>query len=394
MSGFVAHGRTDPGRVREQNEDAFRVSQLPDGSTLLVVCDGMGGHGGGQLASAAAVERICRSVAEAPAGQDARRVLYDALVQAHAAVLSAAASMGDSQMGTTAVVAWVRGAQCFVGYVGDSRLYQLRNGAVVERTRDHTRVELLVQAGQLTPEQAREHPDAHVLARTIGAAVAAGTLNPEVWREPLALQPGDGLLLCSDGLHDYLQDAELFGLGEKLDVKAAVDRFVSEANQRGGADNITVALGIFGDTALRRHAPPARTILDLPSVPASPGVPAAAPAPAATGRTPAWLVPAVVAGVVALVLGALGGWLVRGKASAQAAPPIPTVSVDAGTPDAGAPAAAADAPDAGEPADGGTAAAVPAPAVDAGTAAPAAKSAPKAPAKTSKSEGKQGKAKK
>lgn len=263
-------GHSDTGRQREQNEDCFRIQQRPDGSWVLVVCDGMGGHEAGEVASAVASQRIVDVLVSSPTAQPPR-ALYDALMEANQAVVETAIARGTPGMGTTAVAAWVLGDRCYVGWVGDSRLYQFRRGRLIERSRDHTRVEQMVQHGILTPEQAKQHPDAHVLLRAIGgsAGVQQG-FKPEVWNEPLELQAGDVLLLCSDGLYDLIEDAELYPLIERRDCLNAVDTLIRAANARGGTDNITAILLVAGqpDVPAMGSAPPSALRRDtIPEAP-------------------------------------------------------------------------------------------------------------------------------
>lgn len=240
------HGGSDVGRQRQQNEDCFRVVQRADGSWVLVVCDGMGGHEAGEVASAVASQRIVEVLASS-APVEPPRALYDALMEANRAVLETARARGTPSMGTTAVAAWVLETRCYVGWVGDSRLYHFRQGQVIERSRDHTRVEQMVQHGILTPEQAKLHPDAHVLLRALGGSAGAHQdFRPEVWNEPLELRSGDVVLLCSDGLYDLIEDAELYPLMERRDAQGAVDTLIRTANERGGNDNITAVLLVVG----------------------------------------------------------------------------------------------------------------------------------------------------
>ncbi|QSQ19578.1 protein phosphatase 2C domain-containing protein [Pyxidicoccus parkwayensis] len=241
-------GHSDTGRQRQQNEDCFRVQQRADGSWVLVVCDGMGGHEAGEVASAVASQRILEVLASSSPAQPPR-ALYDALVEANRAVVETALARGTPGMGTTAVAAWVLGARCYVGWVGDSRLYQFRQGRLIERSRDHTRVEQMVQHGILTPEQAKQHPDAHVLLRALGGSAGVQQdFRPEVWNEPLELLAGDVVLLCSDGLYDLIEDTELYPLIERRDCLSAVDSLIREANARGGTDNITAVLLVAGQS--------------------------------------------------------------------------------------------------------------------------------------------------
>ncbi|MFY0569620.1 protein phosphatase 2C domain-containing protein [Archangium lansingense] len=248
------HGSSDVGRQRAQNEDSFRVAAQPDGSRLLVVCDGMGGHEAGEVASQVASDRIVEVIA-ASSPDNPPRALYQAFVEANQAVLDAALTRGAPGMGTTGVIAWVTSSRCYVGWVGDSRLYQFRAGGLIDRTRDHTRVAQMIAHGILTAEEARNHPDAHVLVQALGGSPGVQkSFKPEVWTEPLELRSGDVILLCSDGLYDFIEDHELYPLIEGRDYQDAVTRLIQTANERGGADNITVILLVAGQPEVPRTA--------------------------------------------------------------------------------------------------------------------------------------------
>jgi PPM family protein phosphatase len=233
---------TDRGRRRRRNEDAFLL--LPD-SRLFAVADGMGGHAAGNVASRMAVEVLSRSFPRAPSpairhGTLTRRLLaaFDAV---NAAILSHAAAHPEcSGMGTTlTAVAPLRGMQeCVVAHIGDSRLYRLRGGELTQITRDHTWVQQQVDAGMLTPDQARDHPLASLLHRVLGTTQVgpADTLLIDT-------QPGDLLLLCSDGLSGMVPDADLCAmLTRSLPLEQHARELVDAANARGGTDNITVLL--------------------------------------------------------------------------------------------------------------------------------------------------------
>jgi protein phosphatase len=246
------HGSTDVGRQRERNEDSFRIAAQPDGSQLLVVCDGMGGHEAGDVASQVASDRILEVVA-ASSPEDPPRAICQAFVEANQAVLEAVHTRGAKGMGTTGVLGWVVGGRCYVGWVGDSRLYQFRAGALIDRTRDHTRVAQMVSHGILTSEEARYHSDAHVLVRALGGSPGVQkSFKPEVWTDGLELRAGDVVLLCSDGLYDFIEDHELYPLIEGRDYQDAVSRLIQTANERGGADNITAILLVVGQPEVPR----------------------------------------------------------------------------------------------------------------------------------------------
>jgi serine/threonine protein phosphatase PrpC len=254
---IYVHHLSDRGLERDHNEDSVAVEELPDGSRLLVVCDGMGGHGGGEIASRIAVDTIVDHLRSRPPDLDRRHALSRTLVAAHHAVLAASRSPGGVPgMGTTAVVAWLYEDRFLPGWVGDSRWYLFRGGRRMDRSRDHTRVQEMVKLGILREDEARHHPDAHILSRAIGGTFSADAgVTPEVWNEPLDLEAGDTILLCSDGLHDLVEDEEMYPLVAGLRYEDAARRFVEVALERGGHDNVTVALAVVGAPTLPPVAP-------------------------------------------------------------------------------------------------------------------------------------------
>ncbi len=234
---------TDVGRIRDNNEDSAGHTWLPDGSLYVIVADGMGGHAAGEVASSLAV-RVSEEIVLQDPDADPRDRLHNALLEANRAILEEGASSGTRGMGTTAICAILKGNQAYVGQVGDSRCYHFRKGHKIWRSTDHTRVQMLVDEGKLTDEQARHHPEAGMLTRALGhARMADGQpLVPQVLDQPLLLEQGDTLLLCSDGLHDLLEDEEI---GRMIAGKAhdqAIADLIEAACDRGGHDNITIAL--------------------------------------------------------------------------------------------------------------------------------------------------------
>jgi PPM family protein phosphatase len=233
---------TDRGRVRRRNEDAYLV--LPE-SRLYAVADGMGGHAAGDVASRTAVNVLAESFARVPSrrimhGAMTRRLL-DAFAAANAAILSHALTQPQcAGMGTTltAVAPLDAAAQCVVAHVGDSRLYRLRAGELHQVTRDHTWVQQQVEAGILTPAEARHHPLSSLLNRVLGTQ-EVGPADSMVFDT----LPGDLLLLCSDGLTGMIDDAELATLLQRpLPLEQHARELVEAANAGGGTDNITVLL--------------------------------------------------------------------------------------------------------------------------------------------------------
>lgn len=220
---------TDRGRWREQNEDALRVGS----ASLLVVADGMGGHPCGEVASQVAAD----ATVEAVTGNG--QSLGDALAAAHAAVLRAAEDgRGAPGMGTTCVACRLRAGGLEVAWVGDSRGYLLRAGRLDPLTRDHSEVQLLVEQGALTPEQAARHPGRHMLARALGIGALE---RAEVDERTVPPASGDRVVLCSDGLTAELDDDDIAAvLARHPDDQAAADALIGAALEAGGRDNVTV----------------------------------------------------------------------------------------------------------------------------------------------------------
>lgn len=234
---------TDVGRIRDNNEDSVGSAWLDDGSLFVIVADGMGGHEAGEVASSLAV-RVTEDIVRQDPDADPRDRLHNALLEANQAILEEGSTSGTRGMGTTAIAALVKGSQVYLGQVGDSRCYQFRKGHKIWRSTDHTRVQMLVDEGKLTEDQARHHPEAGMLTRALGhARMADGQpLVPSILDEPLVLEQGDTLLLCSDGLHDLLEDHEIGQAIAGMNSEQAIERLIAAACDRGGHDNITIAI--------------------------------------------------------------------------------------------------------------------------------------------------------
>ncbi|MGI8876574.1 MAG: Stp1/IreP family PP2C-type Ser/Thr phosphatase [Egibacteraceae bacterium] len=234
---FTVHAATDKGRVREGNEDSHYA-----GSTVFAVADGMGGHVAGEVASQRALEPVEElNGSQFAAAEDAQRALVDAITQANRSVIAdAAADPGLSGMGTTLTAVMVRNGRLHLAHVGDSRAYLLRSGDVISQlTTDHTLVEQLIREGRIARDEAATHPQRSVVTRAIGVdrEVEVDSLAP------LELQPGDQVVLCSDGLTNPVGDDEIAGILEaEADGDAATSKLITMANERGGPDNITVVL--------------------------------------------------------------------------------------------------------------------------------------------------------
>lgn len=232
---------SDVGLLRKRNEDYVRVrSDSELGVTILAVADGMGGAPAGDVASAQAVETFQQRALELLAQEpdDVQHALRTAMLEANAEVLAQAQRhAGWRGMGTTLVAACVRETSAWIVNVGDSRAYHCRGEDATAITQDHSYVEEQVRAGRMTREEAARSPHRHVLTQALGGD---GPIRPDLFG-PLPLETGEGLLLCSDGLHGVLSDEAIAAQATGMPSEA-VTRLIAAANDRGGPDNITVAL--------------------------------------------------------------------------------------------------------------------------------------------------------
>ncbi len=239
MVRLLHAARTDVGMIRSGNEDNYAVNVPPNGDRgLFVVADGMGGHAAGEVASEMAVQTLERELAGLKDLDDkssGERVM-DALRMANRTIHDRTITEVDKQgMGTTASVLIVSGMRYLIGQVGDSRVYLLRDGALQQLTKDHSYVQEQVDAGFLTPEQARYHPYSNVITRCVGASP---DVQPDVYQGDVRV--GDLFLVASDGLTGMVDDRRLQMLLMSRSVpERKVHSLIAEANGRGGLDNIT-----------------------------------------------------------------------------------------------------------------------------------------------------------
>ena len=238
-------GVTDVGRVRRDNQDSFAIRLIGEEAALLVVCDGMGGARAGSVASSVAVEAFTQAVEAALAGglpEDLalrEQMLCEACRIANEKVHRLSQeNLEYDGMGTTLVAALAApGSVCFVN-VGDSRGYVLSNSSIHQVTVDHSLVQLLVERGEITPAQARVHPQKNLITRALG--VDSQVECDVIWLEPA---PGSRLLLCSDGLSNVLDDETLLSLCAGHGTPEELCRTMLELTlERGAPDNVTVVL--------------------------------------------------------------------------------------------------------------------------------------------------------
>ncbi len=247
---------SDPGCHRQLNEDSARIVLAGERGVLLVVADGMGGHKAGEVASQTAVEMIEQEYrgSRGTPGE----ALAKAFQRAHREILRLAAhDSALAGMGTTCTALAIVNRQAWAAHVGDSRLYLIRNGGIYQLSEDHTQCMELVRQGAMTLADAQKHEDRNILCRAMGTRP---NLEAVIWPEPMPVQPGDCFLLCSDGLHDLVTDAELREVAGGLDPDMACTKLIKMARERGGYDNITVLIANVPTPAMAPAMKPTRQL--------------------------------------------------------------------------------------------------------------------------------------
>ena len=233
-------GKTDIGLVRETNQDAFSFGSFDDGNCWAVVCDGMGGVSGGQVASEICVEKVSeaikRSYRKGITLSSAKNLLTTAINAANSAVFKEAQENIELKgMGTTVVAVLVLGSIAVIAHVGDSRAY-LINDEINQITKDHSFVQLLIDTGKITEEEAKVHPDRNVITRAVGIEHVV-----DVEIDIVDINDNDKLLICTDGLNGYVPDADILKIIKEYG-DSSTEKLVKTANDAGGRDNVTVVM--------------------------------------------------------------------------------------------------------------------------------------------------------
>lgn len=226
---------THPGLVRSGNEDSCFIPE--SGERFAIVCDGMGGHRAGEVASCAAVEALRRELTGA---QPSPETLRAAILNVNRAVYDMAQADGAcAGMGTTLTVLWWGDDKVLMGHVGDSRLYRYAGGELKQLTHDHTYVQELVDFGEITQSQARVHPRRNLITRAIGTRPSV-----EVDTAGFERAQGTAYLLCSDGLTNMLEDEQILDILNRNAPERALSELLEGALAHGGTDNITAILAL------------------------------------------------------------------------------------------------------------------------------------------------------
>ncbi len=233
-------GKTHIGLVRESNQDAYDFGTFETGDVWAVVCDGMGGVSGGQIASGICVEKVSEAIKrgyrEKMGISSVKNLLISAISAANSAVFKEANDRaGLKGMGTTVVAVVVTDSIAVIAHVGDSRAYIL-NDEIKQLTKDHSFVQLLIDTGKITEEQAKTHPDRNVITRAVGIEHVV-----DVEIDVADINETDKLLICTDGLNGYVDDAEILYTVKQYG-DSSTEKLVDAANNAGGRDNVTVVM--------------------------------------------------------------------------------------------------------------------------------------------------------
>ena len=234
---------SDVGSVRKVNEDSYYVSNFENNNGYIIIADGMGGHKGGQTASRTAIEEINRTLdfdnVKKMNKDEIEQKLTECIEKANFAVFTKA--LGDdslSGMGTTLVLCLVIDKIAYIANVGDSRLYVVRNNKIAQVTKDHSVVQMLIDSGEITENQAKNHPNKNVITRAIGSDVK---VESDIFY--YKLEENDYILMCTDGLSNMVDDSVMLDvIVSENSVESTVEKLGRIANENGGLDNITLAV--------------------------------------------------------------------------------------------------------------------------------------------------------
>jgi protein phosphatase len=233
-------GKTDVGRVRPNNQDYYCAGEHESGMTWLVVCDGMGGPAGGNIASTTAAKVMSDNINLKYKKNMSRRSIKNLLLTAVNAANINVYDMASSNeelvgMGTTVVAAIIEKGVVHLINIGDSRAYILNDNTITQVTVDHSLVQQMVDCGRLTPEEAKTHPHKNIITRAVGVREI---VEPDYFE--FELSDNDVLLMCTDGLTNNLSDEDIYSIVSENKSNEFIDILVDRANENGGSDNITV----------------------------------------------------------------------------------------------------------------------------------------------------------
>lgn len=232
--------KTDMGTIRNSNQDCYSIGELPGGVAWAVVCDGMGGALGGDVASSTAVKMISEKIASCyhagMSSNSVRNLLISAIETTNACLYDMSlANESLTGMGTTVVAAIVTEKLACIAHAGDSRAYKVTHDGMVQLTKDHSVVQALVENGQITQNEAKVHPRKNLITRALGVNES---IDIDFCEEPIS--DDEAIIICTDGLTNYVEIDKIFKVTQSVDHYQYAERLVELANLHGGGDNITV----------------------------------------------------------------------------------------------------------------------------------------------------------
>ena len=234
--------KSDIGKKRTMNQDSFADKVLTENMSWSIVCDGMGGLSAGEIASSKATEFIAdffqKHLSENSSEEDIKKYMFDAARLANEEVYKASKENSElGKMGTTLVMCVVKDDFAGFAYLGDSRAYLLTEDSISQVSVDHSIVQQMLDSGEITPEQAKNHPQKNIITRALGIDPTISLDYKEV-----RIPPKGKILLCTDGLTNYLDSLEILDICKENSCETAAEKLIDESNNRGGKDNITVSI--------------------------------------------------------------------------------------------------------------------------------------------------------
>lgn len=234
--------KSDIGKKRTTNQDSFAHKVLSENMSWAVVCDGMGGLNAGEIASSKAVNSVANffqnHLSESSTEEDIKRYMFEAARLANEEIYESSKENPElGKMGTTLVMCVAKDDFAGVAYLGDSRAYLLTDESISQVSVDHSIVQQMLESGEITPEQAKNHPQKNIITRALGIEPTISLDYKEV-----NIPPGGIILLCTDGLTNYLDSLEILDVFKTNGSEIAAEKLIAESNDRGGKDNITVSI--------------------------------------------------------------------------------------------------------------------------------------------------------
>lgn len=234
--------KSDIGKKRTTNQDSFAHKVLSENMAWSIVCDGMGGLDAGELASSKAVNSIAKffqnHLSESSGKEDIKKYMFEAARLANEEIYGSSRENSElGKMGTTLVMCVVRDGFAGVAYLGDSRAYLVTDESISQVSVDHSVVQQMLEVGEITPEQAKNHPQKNIITRALGIDATISLDYKEIH-----IPPKGNMLLCTDGLTSYLDSIDILDIFKNNSSETAAEKLIEESNYRGGKDNITVSI--------------------------------------------------------------------------------------------------------------------------------------------------------